>query len=95
MLSLRRYGLGKTLQAAAIIPSHDHRGATVIAAPTSLLDNWRSELARFRPELKVRIFHGSERQLDSKADVVITSHALLRLEIQRFHRLSWRLLICG
>lgn len=41
-------GLGKTVQALAALP--DAEGA-VIVCPASLIDNWKREIARFRPEL--------------------------------------------
>src|SRR6185436_14964059 len=69
-------GLGKTLQAMCIF-----QGRTLVVAPTSVLFNWRDELARFRPGLKVCLYHGAARSLDAGADVVtLTSYALLRLD---------------
>ena len=68
-------GLGKTLQALCAL-----RGRTLVVAPTSVLPNWASETARFRPALRVCRYHGARRSLDPEADVVITSYALLRLD---------------
>ena len=70
-------GLGKTLQALCTL-----EGPSLVAAPTSVLANWRDELRRFRPELGVNLYHGPDRALDD-ADVTITSHALLRLDAER------------
>jgi superfamily II DNA or RNA helicase len=66
-------GLGKTVQALAAID-----GRTLIVCPTSLLHNWAAEIARFRPDLTVCLYHGPRRVLDRSASVVVTSYALLR-----------------
>ena len=66
-------GLGKTVQALAALD-----GRTIIVCPTSVLHNWAAELARFRPDLSVCLFHGPRRAIDPAADVVVTSYALLR-----------------
>ena len=68
-------GLGKTLQAACVLA----RGSLVVC-PTSVLPNWQAELARFRPGLKVCVFHGPSRALDETADVTLTTWAILRLD---------------
>ena len=49
-------------------------------APTSVLPNWAAELKRFRPSLKVCVYHGPGRALDEAADVTLTTYALLRLD---------------
>ena len=68
-------GLGKTLQTLAAI-----RGNTLVIAPRSLLGNWQREAARFRPELKVSIYHGPERQLDPESDLTVTTYSILQLD---------------
>jgi SNF2 family DNA or RNA helicase len=68
-------GLGKTLQSLSVI-----RGRTLVVAPTSVLFNWVEELQKFRPGLEVCVYHGPRRTLDDKADVVVTTYALLRLD---------------
>jgi superfamily II DNA or RNA helicase len=68
-------GLGKTLQAMCLF-----QGPTLVVCPTSVIHNWRAELARFRPGLKVCLYHGPGRALDPAADVTVTSYALLRLD---------------
>lgn len=55
-------GLGKTLQVIAWL-AHLHAAgglasrAALIVAPASLLTNWQEELARFAPQLSVRLLH--------------------------------------
>jgi superfamily II DNA or RNA helicase len=71
-------GLGKTLQALCIFDRAI--GATLVVCPTSVIHNWGAELARFRPGLKICLYHGAGRKLDPSADVTVTSYALLRLD---------------
>ncbi|HUP56401.1 MAG TPA: DEAD/DEAH box helicase, partial [Bdellovibrionota bacterium] len=77
-------GLGKTLQALCAI-----RGKTLIVAPTSVLHSWASHLERFRPSLRFCVYHGAARELDDRADVVLTSYALLRLDQNELVSREW------
>jgi len=88
-------GLGKTIQALAwlTLQRHDARARgkpAIVVCPTSLLENWGDECRRFTPDLRVQIIHGQDRkrQLDalSDADLVITSYALLRRDIEHYQR---------
>jgi superfamily II DNA or RNA helicase len=81
-------GLGKTLQAMCAF-----QGRTLVVAPTSVLFNWQAELQRFRPALKVCLYHGPGRALDSAADVTITSYALLRLDAKQLAAQTWHTLV--
>jgi SNF2 family DNA or RNA helicase len=82
-------GLGKTLQTMCVFD----QGRTLVVAPTSVLFNWRDELARFRPSLKVCVYHGGARELDATADVTLTSYALLRLDATALAAVAWRTLV--
>jgi SNF2 family DNA or RNA helicase len=81
-------GLGKTLQALCAL-----RGRTLVVAPTSLLHNWSDEIARFRPDLHVQIFHGSGRAIESRADVTLTTYALLRRDQDALTDEHWETVI--
>jgi superfamily II DNA or RNA helicase len=81
-------GLGKTLQALCAI-----RGRTLVVAPTSVLENWAAEIARFRPGLRCALFHGTGRRLDPEADVTLTTYALLRLDAATLTAVAWDSLI--
>ncbi|MBN1605415.1 MAG: DEAD/DEAH box helicase [Polyangiaceae bacterium] len=81
-------GLGKTLQSLAAV-----RGRTLVVCPRSVLHNWAAEAERFRPELRVSIYHGPDRGLDPNADLTLTSYALLRLDEERLQAVSWDTLI--
>lgn len=77
-------GLGKTLQALSVFS-----GRTLVVAPTSVLQQWCSELTRFRPHLRLCLYHGSARAWDAEAAVVVTSFHLLRQEVERFVAEEW------
>ncbi len=78
-------GLGKTLQTIAYLVAS--RGDSMlmapalVVAPTSLVGNWRRELQKFAPHLRVLTLHGSgrHRHFDDVpgVDVVITTYPLL------------------
>lgn len=69
-------GLGKTVQALCALQT-----PALVVCPTSVLFNWEEELERFRPGLSVHVYHGPGREFDPKADVTLTSYAILRLDI--------------
>ncbi|NLB65912.1 MAG: DEAD/DEAH box helicase [Lentisphaerae bacterium] len=94
-------GLGKTLQALVWL-AMAHRGAaegggparpSLIVCPTSLTENWIAEGARFTPGLRMVAMTGSERHRHlenlQEADVLVTSYALLRRDIERFAPLDF------
>jgi superfamily II DNA or RNA helicase len=76
-------GLGKTVQALCAV-----RGPTLIVCPTSVLPNWEAEIRRFRPGLRLSVYHGPGRSLGD-ADVTITSYALLRLDAAALTARRW------
>ncbi|MCP4906003.1 MAG: DEAD/DEAH box helicase [bacterium] len=77
-------GLGKTIQALCAI-----EGRTLVVAPTSVLHGWIREIERFRPHLGVELYHGAGRRLDPKAEVTITSYALLRQDVESLTAVHW------
>ncbi|MCU0668906.1 MAG: DEAD/DEAH box helicase, partial [Myxococcota bacterium] len=79
-------GLGKTLQ---VLSALDANGRTLVVAPTSVLFNWANEAQRFRPGLRVSLYHGPARALDPKAQITLTSYALLRLDAEALARVAW------
>ena len=74
-------GLGKTIQALSVFGKK-----VLVVCPTSVLPNWRAELTRFRPGLKVGVYHGPARKLDETADVTLTTYAILRLDSEDLAR---------
>ncbi|MFN7130979.1 MAG: DEAD/DEAH box helicase, partial [Myxococcales bacterium] len=77
-------GLGKTLQTLCVL-----RKGTLVVCPTSVLPNWQAELKRFRPSLKVAVYHGPGRALHPDADVTLTTYALLRLDAAQLGAPTW------
>ena len=77
-------GLGKTLQTLCAV-----KGRTLIVCPKSVLHNWEQEARRFRPGLKIAVYSGPRRDLDKKADLTITTYAILRLDSERLAAETW------
>ncbi|HHH31744.1 MAG TPA: DEAD/DEAH box helicase, partial [Polyangiaceae bacterium] len=77
-------GLGKTLQALCVAS-----GRVLVVCPRSVVFNWVAELSRFRPTLRHAIYHGPNRSLDENADVVLTTYALLRNDIDQLEAVRW------
>jgi hypothetical protein len=93
-------GLGKTLQVLALLlDTHaDPTGApSLVVAPTSVVHNWVSEAARFAPDLRVYLHHGSGRKdalpPAGEVDVVVTSYALLRFDDAIFRTTPFRYVV--
>lgn len=81
-------GLGKTLQAICVL-----KPRSLIVAPTSVVPNWMREIARFRPNLRTQLYHGANRELDPRADVIVTTYAILRLDIERLSAETWQVAV--
>ena len=94
-------GLGKTLQAITLLwiehCLRDTERPSLVVVPTSLIQNWKRELARFAPELPVRIWHGATRTGGDPgtggARVIVTSYALLVRELARWQAREFHYLI--
>jgi superfamily II DNA or RNA helicase len=86
-------GLGKTLQALAWLQMercHPAAGGkpALVVCPTSLVGNWAEEAQRFVPALRVLTIAGADRhskwdEVDA-ANLVITSYALLRRDVEHY-----------
>ena len=77
-------GLGKTLQTICAL-----RGRALVVAPRSVLHNWADEVRRFRPGLSVAVYHGAGRAIDRRADVTLTTYAVLRLDAGALAQEPW------
>ncbi|HEX4339170.1 MAG TPA: DEAD/DEAH box helicase [Polyangiaceae bacterium] len=90
-------GLGKTVQLIALLLHRGRTGPALVVAPTSVCENWRRELARFAPTLKVRVFIGPGREeaLEklSQRHVVLTSYALLQQDAEKLQGIEWATVI--
>jgi SNF2 family DNA or RNA helicase len=93
-------GLGKTIQIITLllkykIEGHFKNAKALIIVPTGLLTNWQSELERFAPKLKYKVFHGTKRELTKKDqyDVLITTYGLIRNEVNELKKMPWHVVI--
>ncbi|MGL6028440.1 MAG: SNF2-related protein [Legionella sp.] len=92
-------GLGKTIQTLTHLQYEKEQGrltnASLIIAPTSLVGNWFAEAKRFVPELRVLVYHGSERHQDSfdDYDLIVSTYGLIHRDKERFTEHSFYYLI--
>jgi len=95
-------GLGKTLQTIAHLVAEKEAGRldapALIVAPTSVAGNWRRELGRFAPGLRVQLVRGSERRYQwaeaGRRDVALTTYPVLVRDeaLLASRRFSWLIL---
>ncbi len=94
-------GLGKTLQALTFLLSEHTSGRaenpSIVVCPTSVASNWILEAAKFTPGLKIAKLTGANRDKTydnlKNAHVVVTTYAILRLDLARLQRRTWHALI--
>lgn len=93
-------GLGKTLQALTVLQKakeEDGPMPTLVVAPTTVVFNWESEIQKFAPTLTCLKLQGGERKQFFKKipeyDVVITSYALLRRDVDKLKDINFRYII--
>jgi superfamily II DNA or RNA helicase len=93
-------GLGKTLQALTwLLGEHAGRAEnpSLVVCPTSVASNWVAEARRFTPNLRVVLLTGANRDKlydqIKNADLVITTYAIMRLDLARLQRRVWHALI--
>ncbi len=86
-------GLGKTLQTLTWLSlertDKDFAGLpALVVAPTSLVENWHKEAEKFTPKSKCLVMQGTARHDKwdeiEKSDIVITSYALLRRDLEKY-----------
>jgi SNF2 family DNA or RNA helicase len=94
-------GLGKTVELLAhVAVEKAARRLTkpvLIVSPTSVSPNWRSEIARFVPDLRVLALTGSDRSERfaeiPNHDVVLTTYALLQRDIEMLSAQEWQMAV--
>lgn len=100
-------GLGKTIQSIAVIlkyketanKSADEEGGkarpVLVIAPASVVYNWRNEIKRFAPTLRVLTYTGSPTQRTQMRkdidnyDVVVATYATVRNDIDDLCAIDW------
>ena len=90
-------GLGKTIQVISLILKlKEEKSLTkpvLVICPTTLMGNWMKELQMFAPTLDAVVYHGAERNLDVKHDVILTTYAIMRIDVEELKKQSWGMLI--
>ena len=99
-------GLGKTLQTIAFLGYLRYvrgtKGPHLITVPKSTLDNWYREFKRWTPEVDVLVLQGakddrhkliSERLVDEKFDVCVTSYEMILREKSHLKKFAWEYII--
>jgi superfamily II DNA or RNA helicase len=94
-------GLGKTIQAIALLlrerrASDDDLEPALVICPTSVVGNWKREIQRFAPGLRVMVHHGSDRASGEEfvaaaqaQDVVISTYGLARRDVDDLSAVPW------
>jgi superfamily II DNA or RNA helicase len=97
-------GLGKTIQVIALLLylRLDHtlpKLPSLLVVPSSLIANWKSELARFAPALSIYLAHPSEMDGDgvdvdttTTHDLFITTYTMLG-RLDKLRQREWKLVI--
>ena len=92
-------GLGKTVQVIALLEERCSRGLgpSLVIVPVTLIENWRRELHRFAPDLRVNAHQGSSRARYGGAfnavDVVLVSYDTAARDIGVFIGRDWDLIV--
>ncbi len=90
-------GLGKTIQSLGIILSMAADGPSLVVAPTSVSNNWQSEVSRFTPTLNIKTLSGKNRAQTiselGKFDLLITTYTLLQQENDLLSAVKWQTVI--
>ncbi len=93
-------GLGKTVQTLSFIQhmvDKGLRGPNLIMVPTSVLPNWEREAAKFVPGLTRLVIYGTRRESMfkkiSESDLVITTYALLRRDLEELEKYEFNAVI--
>ena len=96
-------GLGKTLQTLTWLAWLKERNTknpkpSLVICPASVLHNWRREAERFTPGMKVLVLesgaarHNLRKQIPQH-DIIVTNYALLRRDLEEFHKFAFRAVI--
>ena len=93
-------GLGKTLQALSLLQKAkdvDGPMPTLVIAPTTVVFNWENEIQKFTPNLSCLKIQGADRKSLFKEipnyDIVITSYALVRRDVEKLKKFKFRYII--
>ena len=96
-------GLGKTVQTLAALQLDRRQGnekPNLLVCPTSVINNWQREAARFTPDLPVLLHHGpgrrdgdAFREASGEQYLVITSYGTMNRDRELLGSVPWRAVI--
>lgn len=93
-------GLGKTLQALTLLQKakdKNKKAPSLVVCPTSVVFNWENEIQKFTPDLTCLTLSGADRKSMFEEienhDIVITSYALVRRDIDELKKHNFRYVI--
>lgn len=101
-------GLGKTIQTIALLllvrrneaGERIRQAPALLICPTSVVANWRREMERFAPSLRVLVHHGHTRTSGDEfaaamatSDLVVTSYGTARRDVELLTQYEWSDLI--
>ena len=95
-------GLGKTVQILTLLRHLTNKKEldkpVLIIVPTTLMENWRREVKKFTPGLKVFLYRGHKKtrlkkMQDEKFNIMLTSYGLALLGIEDFSEIEFSYLI--
>lgn len=90
-------GLGKTIQVISLLlkmkEENKLKKPVLVICPTTLMGNWMKELQMFAPNLDAVIYHGADRQLEVNHDVILTTYAIMRIDVEELKKHAWSVII--
>jgi hypothetical protein len=89
-------GLGKTPTLLAHLRDTVEHGPALVIAPPAVVGNWASEAARFVPDLRVQVHHGTDRADHAQiadevagADLLITTYGTALRDVEALADVAW------
>lgn len=92
-------GLGKTIQTLALVQrdwESNGKRPVLLVCPTTVVNNWVKEAAKFTPELPVIVHHGADRAKGKSFKktvqgnaLVVSSYGLLYRDLKFLREVSW------
>lgn len=94
-------GLGKTIQIIALLLDEKLKTqkTSIIVCPSSLYINWKKEINKFAPQMKVLVVSGNAEQRATlikninEYDAIITSYDLLKRDIEFYSKYTFKYII--
>ncbi len=96
-------GLGKTIEFISLLLYLQNKkqlgGPSLLVCPMSVVNNWKREVERFAPSLRIMVHHGPGRETGDKLvrkakkqDIVVTTYALAHRDAESLSQISWECL---